>query len=404
MSADLSACVAPGQRVYLPAASGALPTALLLSGDAGRWAGTRIVTCLVPGIDEAADLLRLPAEVETFMLPAAFRDGFASGRVKVRPLPYSGIASFVACTELEIAIAHVAPPDGDGRCSFGIAADFSPLAWARAARRVAVVNARMPRLPGAAIDLAAADEVIEIDMPVSSAPASARNAEAEAIARRAAALVRDGDSVQAGLGQVPSALWRHLARHRDLRVASGIVIDDVAALAQAGALAPFGHRSGLAYGSPGFYDFLAESGLVAMRPTTETHDVAAIPNFVSVNSALEVDLFGQANLEWRGGRLFGGVGGAPDFMRGAVLSPGGRSILALPATARGGTVSRIVARLDAPAVSIGRDMIDHVVTEHGHADLRGLDIDGRAAALIAIAAPSAQAELAAAWHGLRRTI
>jgi acyl-CoA hydrolase len=117
-----------------------------------------------------------------------------------------------------------------------------------------------------------------------------------------------------------------------------------------------------------------------------------------------VDLFGQANIEWRSGRLVSGLGGAPDFARAARASPGGRAILALPATAAGGSVSRIVARLDAPAVSLARDDADLVVTEHGVADLRGAAMEARAEALIAIAAPEHRDRLAEAWAALRRRL
>jgi acyl-CoA hydrolase len=122
----------------------------------------------------------------------------------------------------------------------------------------------------------------------------------------------------------------------------------------------------------------------------------------ALNSALEVDLFGQANLEWRSGRLASGLGGAPDFAAAARRSEGGRAVLALPSTAKGRTLSRIVARLDAPTVSIPRDDTDLVITEHGVADLRGTGLDERAEALIAVADPGHRAHLAEAWDTLRR--
>ena len=115
-----------------------------------------------------------------------------------------------------------------------------------------------------------------------------------------------------------------------------------------------------------------------------------------------MDLFGQANVEWRGGRLISGLGGAPDFARAARRSPGGRGILALPATVAGGALSRIVPRLASPTVSIPRDDTDLVITEHGVADLRGNSLEERAEALIAIAAPAHRGELAEAWANMRR--
>ena len=136
---------------------------------------------------------------------------------------------------------------------------------------------------------------------------------------------------------------------------------------------------------------------------TRTHgaaELAGTPRLMAINSALEVDLFGQANLEWRSGRQVSGVGGAPDFARGAMASAGGRSIIALPATAGG--ASRIVARLTAPTVSLARHETDVIVTEHGVAELRGKTVGERAEALIAIAAPEHRGALQDAWREIRR--
>ena len=138
---------------------------------------------------------------------------------------------------------------------------------------------------------------------------------------------------------------------------------------------------------------------------TETHGAAAlagVERLHAINSALEVDLFGQANVEWLGGRRESGLGGGPDFAMAARRSGGGRGILALPSTAGGGAVSRIVARLDPDALSIPRNETDLIVTEHGVADPRGAGPDARAHALIAIAAPAHRGRLAGQWDAMRR--
>jgi acyl-CoA hydrolase len=148
---------------------------------------------------------------------------------------------------------------------------------------------------------------------------------------------------------------------------------------------------------------VAANDILMLVDTLQTHAAhlfPAIARFVSVNSALEVDLFGQVNLEWRRGQLASGIGGAPDFVLGARLSPGGRSIIALQSTDRGG-VSRIVPRLDAPTVSLGRHETDAVVTEHGVAEIGRLSLEARAQALIAIAAPECRPALDDAWCALR---
>jgi acyl-CoA hydrolase len=181
-----------------------------------------------------------------------------------------------------------------------------------------------------------------------------------------------------------------------------MVSDELVALAEAGALDPAGHLAGIAIGSPALYAWLARAESLAFVPTPQTHGALALgrrERFVAINSALEVDLLGQANLEWRDGRLVSGVGGAPDFIAGARLSPGGLSVVALPATAKGR--SRIVPRIEAPSVSIPRNMIDVVVTEHGAAHIRDLPMEARAQALIGVAAPEHRAALQAGWERLR---
>ena len=235
--------------------------------------------------------------------------------------------------------------------------------------------------------------------------AAPEGAEALAIAERVAALIGDGAAIQFGIGGAPAAVLARLTDRRDLTIRSGMVIEAVRALAEAGALKPGGaHIAGVAFGSAELYRFLAESDLVAFADTRTTHGAAAlagVERLVSINSALEVDLFGQANLEWRGERVVSGVGGAPDFVRAARRSPGGRSIIALAATAGGGKISRIAARLASPTVSIARSDIDTVVTEHGAAELTDRSLDERAEALIAIAAPAHRDGLARDWAAMR---
>jgi acyl-CoA hydrolase len=158
----------------------------------------------------------------------------------------------------------------------------------------------------------------------------------------------------------------------------------------------------MALGDTAFYARVAAADHVAFRPVSITHDTATLgkrPRFIAFNGALEVDLFGQANCETADGRQVASFGGINDFLRAARVSEGGRAVILLPATRRDGG-SRIVARLGG-VVSVQRGDIDTVVTEHGVADLRGCDVDGRAAALIAVADPGSRDALAAEWRTLR---
>jgi acyl-CoA hydrolase len=161
----------------------------------------------------------------------------------------------------------------------------------------------------------------------------------------------------------------------------------------------------MALGSEHLYRSLAERPEVVFRPARYTHEasvIAELPDFVSINSAVEVDLLGQVSAEMVGGRQISGTGGAVDFMRAAAGAPGGRSIVAMTATAKGGQLSRIVPALgEGTAVTAARTDVDCVVTEHGVAELRGRSVDARAEALIAVADPAFRDELAAAWKDRR---
>lgn len=401
----------PGRTIYLPGASGeSLALAAALRDDPDRATGVHFLGCFVPGMNESLDYAGLTPDsrATTFLLPGCMRESFKAGRVTLIPRTYWGTAQLFQATRCDVAIAHVTPPDANGLCSLGIASDFAPLIWPQAAVRILVVNPNMPRLPRAlTLAVANADVVVTLGGPLVEAAPAAASGEADIIAAKVAALIPDGAHIQTGIGGPPGAIWHHLRDHRDLTLRSGMANDWLRDLHDAGALAPGNpHVAGIAYGSRGFYEDLAQADLVRFAHTVETHglpSLVALPRLHSVNGALEVDLFGQVNVEWQGTALSSGVGGGPDFMRAATFSPGGRSIIALPATARRGTLSRIVPRLDKPSVGVARSDIDTVVTEHGVADLRDKGLDQRAEAMIGIAAPDYRDALADEWRALRAT-
>lgn len=402
----------PGRRIYIPGASGeSTALAEALAKEPARLRGVNIVSCLLPGINSTDYAALHPQARLTVFLPGPFlRAAFVAGQVEVPPLSYGGIAAaFSNGPAFDVAIAHVAPPGAGGSCSLGIAADFSSIAWRNARRRIAIINPSMPPMPrGPRIDLEQADIVMTADAPLLCAGPFRTTPQLTAIAEHAANLVPDGATIQLGIGGAPAIVWRHLASHRNLTISSGIVVDDLLRLVDSGALQPGqAHLTGIAYGSMEFYRTLAETDLVAFGSTLETHDfarLAALPRFTSINAAIEVDLFGQVNSEWRNGQLISGIGGGPDFMRGAAASSGGRSIITLPATAKGaaGIVSKIVPRLESHTVSIARSDVDTIVTEYGVAELKGRALEARAEALIGIAAPEHREALTAAWEAMRR--
>jgi len=402
----------PGRTIYLPGATGEiLGLTRALAVDPGRLRDVDVVSCLLPGVnrfDYAA--LHEAARLTTFLLPPECRASFDARRVHLMPIAYSAIARhFDRDAMIDTAVAHVAPPDESGRCSFGIASDFSPIAWRRARRRVALVNHAMPPMRrGPRIAMRDADAVVECDSPLVELARAAPDPVLIQIGRRAAEIIPDGAAIQVGIGNAPGALLEALTSHRGIRLRSGMVSDGFKLLWEAGALAGADdHLVGIAAGSRALYDFLSEVDPVAFADTATTHDhaaIAATKAFHAVNSALEVDLFGQVNLEWRNGQLVGGIGGAPDFARAALASAAGRSMILMAATAQNGAISRIVPRLIAPTVSMSRDCIDTVVTEHGLAELRTLTVEERAQALIGIAAEPFRDDLQRAWRDLRRGI
>lgn len=293
--------------------------------------------------------------------------------------------------------------DRDGRLVPGPNVDFTAAALGRARWVAAELNASFTAPAGLpAIDPARVDCLVHSDRPLFELPSPAVDDTARAIGAHVAGLIRDGDTLQTGIGGIPAAILAALDQRNDLGMHGGLIDDGGMALIRNGNLTGTAktidrgvHVTGMALGSHALIDWLSQTPEVSFRGADYTHDVGVIrqlDNFVSINSAVEVDLFGQVNAEVVAGRQISGTGGSVDFMRGARASRGGRSIVALTATARGGSVSRIVPRVEM-ATALRTD-VDIVVTEYGVAELRRLPAQARAEALIAIAAPDFRDELA----------
>lgn len=402
----------PGERVYLPGSAGeptALLTALAARPECSR--GLRILSSAVPGINRMApDELDPSATVTGLFMQPGLRRAQHEGRFRHLPIAFSAFVEHVRDrVATDTCVVQVSPPDAAGRCSFGAAVEFTPLVQAKSARTVALLNPNMPAIPGArTVAFSELDLVCEVDTALPTYDVGAPGASATVIAGHIAGLVEDGCALQAGLGKVPEMLFALLHDRRGLRLQSGMLADGALGLARAGALdAGFAHASCVWVGSAGLYRDLAEAEGFAVESCDVTHDVcrlAGANRFIAVNSALSVDLFGQANLEHAGGRAVSGVGGAPDFALAARLSRGGISVVALPASYGTEPRSRIVARMADGIVSLPRQMVDVVITEHGVADLRGLSVFERAEALIAVAAPGFHAPLSAEWDRIKQQL
>ncbi len=306
---------------------------------------------------------------------------------------------------LDVAFIQVSPPDREGRCTLGVSVDCAMAAAIHARTVVAQVNGRMPRTFGHSLDASFIDLAVEVDEPLPEVVLEEPGPEAMAIGRHVAGLVADGSTLQVGIGTVPSAVLRELAGHRDLGVHTEMFTQALLPLIREGVVN--GARksrdrgkvvSAFAVGNRELYDFVDWNPEVEFRPVDYTNDVgviAAQERMVAINSALSVDLTGQVVADSIGPRFYSGIGGQVDFIRGAARSKGGVPIIALPSTAKGGTVSRICPEL-APASGVvtTRGDVHWVVTEFGARNLHGRTIRERARMLIELAHPRFREELA----------
>jgi acyl-CoA hydrolase len=401
---DLREFLRPGDRVVLGNACGepvTLAEALLAQaagiGGLSAFLATSFSGLFTPEATAGLDVLSVGAI-------GALRTLARAGRLGVIPCHLGQIgplieAGLIGC---DVAFVQVSPADAAGNHSLGLVSDYVRAAAARARVVVAEVNEQVPFTYGER--LAAAE--IDYAVPVSRPPVEVRPAVIsetdEAIARHAAAYVEDGSVLQVGVGALPDAIMSLLGDRRDLGVHSGMAGDGLVGLTEAGVITnarkPIDRGVsivGSLIGSRRLHAFADRNPGIRMCDTSYTHEpavLARLDKLVTVNSAVEVDLTGQVNAEQTGTRYLGGTGGQVDFVRAGARSPGGHALIALPATARGGTVSRITARLSGP-VTTARSEVDVVVTEFGAAELKGRTLGERARRLAAIAHPAFRDDL-----------
>lgn len=322
-----------------------------------------------------------------------------TGIGEIVPTHVSSLPGLIRGGQIRIDIALVqVRPLTDGRFTLGVVCDFTE-AMIRAARVViALVNPSLPATGGDAC--VAADDIdllVESDDRIIEMPDPVPSAIERRVAEHVAALIPDRATVQLGVGTLPVAVAQALANHRELGVHSGVVTDVLVDLVERGVVnnAHKGRDAGKTvtgglFGSGRLRAFAETSGSIEMRNAEYTHRLAvtaSLAAFHTINSAIEIDVTGQANAEVAAGRYLGAIMGQVDFVRAGVASPGGRSILALPSTTADGKLSRIVASLEGRPVTTARSDVDAVVTEYGVAHLRGASLRERAQRLIAIAHP-----------------
>lgn len=343
-------------------------------------------------------------------LGGSTRQAIADGRGDFTPCFFSEAPSFFESTlPVDVALITVTPPNEHGKCSLGISVDYTMAAVRHAKTVIAQVNPQMPFTGGpTTVDVADIHCFVPHEAPlITLAPPRIGPVE-EAIGKNVAALVRDGDTLQLGIGAIPDAVLKFLTDKKDLGIHSEMFSDGVVELAEAGVITnarktlhPGKYVVTFLMGTRKLYDFVDGNPDVYMAPVDYVNDpfvIAQNDNLVSINSCVQVDLMGQIASESIGLNQISGTGGQVDFIRGAARSKGGRSIIAMPSTVKGKT-SKIVPFLDhGAAVTTGRCDADYVVTEYGVAHLKGHTLRDRARALIQIAHPDFREELKAEYE------
>lgn len=400
--------LAAGDHVVLPpGCGGATAVERELARQSERLRGLTIYSGLLLG-DYPFLLEDGPFHYGTWHLMGPVRAHLEAGRASFYPIRGSQVIPMFARGDLDIdvAVVHVSPPDRHGFCSLGVSASYPRALAALARRTLALVNQRMPRTYDTVMHTSQFDLMVEIDEPLLEHATPEVDEVSRAIGERVAAMIEDDCLLQIGIGAIPEAVLESVAAAgRHGLTLWGMGTDRIIDLVAAGVLGS-GTRPAVVsaelMGSERLFRFADENPAIVMRGFDEVLDpvvMAAQGAMVSVNSAVQIDLTGQVNAEYLNGRQLSGIGGGFDFLQGALLSPGGRSIIALPSEAGGGRFSRIVPALPSGTpVSVPRHHVQTVITEHGAAELRGASLRERAQRLIDIAAPQFREELrAAAW-------
>lgn len=300
---------------------------------------------------------------------------------------------------VDVALIMVTPPDENGKVSLGVSIDYTKGAAKNAKIVIAQVNDQMPYTYGDSfMDVSEIDYFVEHSAPLPELKPAVLGDVEKAIGANCASLIKDGDTLQLGIGAIPDAVLLCLKDKKNLGIHSEMFSDGVVELVEAGVvngsakqLLPGKMVANFLMGTKRLYDFVDHNQDVAMYPADYTNDpvvVAKNDHIICINSCVQVDLMGQACSESVGLKQISGVGGQVDFVRGASMAPHGISILAFPSTAAHGKISKIVPFLDeGAAVTTSRNDIDYVITEYGIAPLKGKTLRQRAKLLISVAHP-----------------
>jgi acyl-CoA hydrolase/ribosomal protein S18 acetylase RimI-like enzyme len=398
-----------GQRVFIGSGC-AQPQKLTeaLAQEGRRLADTQILHILTLGTAPYTDaLLEEHFRHSAYFIGPNTREAVAEGRADYTPIFLSEIPRLfrLGTVPIDVALIQVSPPDRHGYCSYGVSVDIVKAATECARLVFAEVNPRMPRTHGDSfVHVSRLDGMIPVDLPLLESAHGEPDDVARRIGRHIANLIDDGSTLQMGIGTIPDAVLANLGEKKDLGVHTEMFTEGLIELVERGVvngsrktLHPGKIVASFVMGTRRVFDFVDDNPMCEFHPTEYTNDpfiIARNRKMVSINSALQVDLTGQVCADSIGEYFYSGIGGQVDFVRGASRSEGGKPIIALPATAQDGKISRIVTALYPGAgVVTSRGDVHWVVTEWGAANLHGKTVRERALALIHIAHPDFREEL-----------
>jgi len=414
-AAEAVSVIRSGDRVYIH--PGCAVPQTLVEAMVERYEELHDVeVCHLLGVGEAAYVNPEMAghfRHNAFFIGKNVRNAIAEGRADFTPIFLSDIPSLFYSGQfpIDVALIQVSPPDEHGYCSFGVGVDCTKAATEVAKIVIAQINPNNPRTLGDCfIHLNKIDYCVEVNEPLKQLPQVVGDEGSEdldvyrKIGCLVADLVEDGSTLQLGIGHIPDAVMKYLDDRKHLGIHTEMVSDGIIALVEKGVitcqkktLLPGKIVTSFVLGSQQLFEFVDNNPAMEFRPTQFTNDPFTISrnkNMVAINSALEVDLTGQVCADSMGYNFYSGFGGQVDFIRGAAKSEGGKPIIALPSTAKRGTLSRIVPRIrEGAGVTTSRGDVHYVVTEHGVVNLYGRTIKQRAELLISIAHPQFHEEL-----------
>ncbi|MEK7995986.1 MAG: GNAT family N-acetyltransferase [Planctomycetota bacterium] len=346
-------------------------------------------------------------KMNSFFIAENVRDAFARGIGDYTPIFLSEIPLEFETGRIpvDVALISVTPPDVNGLCSLGVSIDIVKSAAANAKYVIAQVNSRMPRTFGDCfVHVNTIDVLVPHDEEIIEIPIPEPNETLRRIGQNIARLVDDGSTIECGIGRIPQALAEFLKDKKDLGVHTEMFSDWIIDLIECGAITCAKKTlnrgkiiASFCMGSRRLYDYIDNNPFFEFYPTEYVNDVLVIgqhEKMVGINVGLEIDLTGQVCSDSLGYKFYSGIGGQVDFIRGCARSRGGKAIIAMPSTAKDGTISRIVPRLtEGAGVVTTRGDVHYVVTEYGIAYLHGKSIRQRVLDLIHVAHPKFRKEL-----------